>query len=92
MADPWIPVAPMTTQRQSVRTPDCAIQSADALHRAPPAQSALRGALVEAQARRIQELERRLAERSRVLTDAAEALAGEIRRREQAQAALCEAQ
>jgi signal transduction histidine kinase/CheY-like chemotaxis protein len=82
----------MTTQRQPVRTPDCAIPSADAVHRAPPAHAALRGALVDAQARRIQELERRLAERSRVLTDAAEALAGEIRRREQAQAALFEAQ
>ena len=47
---------------------------------------------MDAQARRIQELERRLTERSRVLTDAAEALATEIRRREQAQSALFEAQ
>lgn len=52
----------------------------------------LNEALAQAQARRIQELEQRLAERSRVLTDAAQALAGEIRRREQAQAVLFEAQ
>jgi signal transduction histidine kinase/CheY-like chemotaxis protein len=50
------------------------------------------GSLVDAQARRIRDLEQRLAERTRVLTDAAQALAAEIRRRESAQAALIEAQ
>ena len=47
---------------------------------------------LEAQARRIEELEHRLQERSRVLSAAAQALAGEIRRREESQAALVDAQ
>ncbi|MBN8436965.1 MAG: hypothetical protein J0L95_02800 [Candidatus Accumulibacter sp.] len=50
------------------------------------------GELVAAQARRIQELENRLCERTRVLTDAAGALAAEIRRRDEMQAALFQAQ
>jgi len=89
----------MNDQRQPTRFPLRAAPRADASPSAPHDLSDdLSGdlndalALAQAQAQRIQELERRLAERSRVLTDAAQALATEIRRREQAQAVLFEAQ